>query len=309
MDDLGSAYKMPPLDEFAAQLTREQENLAHMGQLKPSKYQTLVANESTLKASKDQKQHKDPKQHEKGDDFPSQHNIESKSSLREETSRIKRDKCAYCKKIGHDDHKGFHKKIDVLTHIFQKKNIHLPSSVSTPSAYQATSTSTSLSKGKGQALIASTHPKKGKWLLDSGASHHMSSSMDMFSYIEPCTSPPILMGNNTYMKVCGKGSIPMGEGTFDDVLCVPSLTTNLLSIYQITRGEQGKIVEFTLDYVYIRDMENKDVISMGVVDHKSRLYSFEYFFDNDDDIHDVSNPLSRVNYSCEKNIGHLSFFS
>ena len=59
------------------------------------------------------------------------------------------------------------------------------------------------------------------------------------------------MGNNTYMKVCGKVSISMGEGTFNDVLCVPSLTTNILSIYQITHGAQGKTVEFTLDYVYI----------------------------------------------------------
>ena len=76
--------------------------------------------------------------------------------------------------------------------------------------------------------------------------------MDIFSSIEPCTSPHILMGNNTYMKVCGKGSIPMEGGTFNDVLCVPSLTTNLLSIYQITHGAQGKIVEFTPDYVYFR---------------------------------------------------------
>ena len=136
----------------------------------------------------------------------------------------------------------------------------------------------------------------------------MASSMDMFSSIEPCTSPPILMGNNTYMKVCGKGSIPMGEGTFNDVLCVPSLTTNILSIYQITHGAQGKIVEFTPDYVYIRDMETRDVIAMGVVDHTSCLYSFAHFVDNDDDIHDVPNPLSRVNNSCEENIGHLNHF-
>ena len=122
----------------------------------------------------------------------------------------------------------------------------------------------------------------------------MTSSMDIFSSIEPCNSPPILIGNNTYMKVCGKGSIPMGDGTFNDVLCVPSLTTNILSIYQITHGAQGKIVEFTPNYVYIRDMETRDVIAMGVVDHTSRLYSFAHFFDNDDDIHDIPNPLLRV---------------
>ena len=109
------------------------------------------------------------------------------------------------------------------------------------------------------------------------------------------------------MKVCGKGSIPMGEGTFNDVLCVPSLNTNLLSIYQITHGVQGKILEFTPNYVYIRDMETRDVIAMGV-DHTSCLYSFAHFVDNDDDIHDASNPLSRVNNSCENNIGHLNHF-
>ena len=54
------------------------------------------------------------------------------------------------------------------------------------------------------------------------------------------------------MKVCVKGSIPMGEGSFNDIICVPSLTTNILSIYQITHGAQGKIIELTHDYVYIR---------------------------------------------------------
>ena len=38
------------------------------------------------------------------------------------------------------------------------------------------------------------------------------------------------------------------------------------------------------------------------------MYYFTYFFDNDDDIHDVPNPLSAVNYSCEYNIGHLNHF-
>ena len=136
----------------------------------------------------------------------------------------------------------------------------------------------------------------------------MASSMDMFSSIDPCNSPHILMGNNTYMMVSGKGSIPMGEGTFNDVICVPSLTKNILSIYQITHGAQGKIVDFTPDFVYIRDIETRDVIAMGVVDHASCLYYFAYFFYNDDDIHDVPNPLSRVNNSCEENIAHLKHF-
>ena len=67
MGSLGSVYKMPSLDEFVAHLTREQEKLAHMGQLKHSKYQALVTNDSSPKAPKGKgnKQHKDPNQHEK----------------------------------------------------------------------------------------------------------------------------------------------------------------------------------------------------------------------------------------------------
>ncbi|WP_197054055.1 hypothetical protein, partial [[Clostridium] innocuum] len=174
---------------------------------------------------KGKKHNKDPKPHDKGNESSSPKSTESKSSSREESSRRKRDKCAYCQKLGHDEHKCFQKKIDELTHIIQKHNIKFPSSVSTPSSTHlaaSTSPSSSKDKGKGQALLASTHPEQGKWLLDSGASHHMASSMDMFSSIEPCNSPNILMGNNTFMRVCGKGSIPMGEGTFNDVLCVPS---------------------------------------------------------------------------------------
>ena len=56
------------------------------------------------------------------------------------------------------------------------------------------------------------------------------------------------------------------------------------------------------------DLETKDVISMEVVDHTSCLYSFVHLVGNDDDIHDVPNPLSRVNNSCEENIGNLNHF-
>ena len=85
----------------------------------------LVENESSPKAPKENgnKQHKDPKKHDKDDDSPSQYNIESKSSSREEKSRRKSDQCAYCKKIGHDEHKCFHKNIDDLTQILQTNNI------------------------------------------------------------------------------------------------------------------------------------------------------------------------------------------
>ena len=110
----------------------------------------------------------------------------------------------------------------------------------------------------------------------------MASSQSMFSSFDPCHNPPILMGNHTYMNVIGKGTIDKGEGHFKDVLCVPHLSHNLLSIYQLTHGDRRRIVEFTLDLVFIRDLETRQIIATGVVDHASRLYYFSDFAHDDD---------------------------
>ena len=64
--------------------------------------------------------------------------------------------------------------------------------------------------GKVQSLVANSSQYSRKWLLDSRASHHMASSQSMFSSFDPCHTPPILMGNHTYMNVIGKGIIDKG---------------------------------------------------------------------------------------------------
>lgn len=77
------------------------------------------------------------------------------------------------------------------------------------------------------------------------------------------------MGNNTYMNIIGKGFVNIGDGTFNDVLCVPHLSNNHLSVYQVTHSGAGKIVEFTPDSVFIGDLERKEIISTRLVDHSS----------------------------------------
>lgn len=113
--------------------------------------------------------------------------------------------------------------------------------------------------------------------------------------------PQILMGNHTYMDVIGKGSISIGDNSFNDVLCVPHLTNNLLSIYQIMHGETRKTMEFTHDSVIIRDLESGAIIVTEVVDHASRLYSFSHF----GPIDEVDSSYVDDSYF-EENFGHLN---
>ncbi len=89
--------------------------------------------------------------------------------------------------------------------------------------------------------------------------------------------PSILMGDNTLVEVCGRGSINVEDGTFHDVPCVPSLSTNLLSVHQITHTGLGKKVEFTPNSVEIHELHNDSTVAVGRENHQSRLYMFSHF--------------------------------
>jgi hypothetical protein len=68
---------------------------------------------------------------------------------------------------------------------------------------------------------------------------------EVFTSLSPCSRPPILMGDDTPVVVVGERRMELHNGSFENVLHVPKLSMNLLSIYQNTR--KGKKVDFTLD--------------------------------------------------------------
>jgi hypothetical protein len=110
----------------------------------------------------------------------------------------------------------------------------------------------------------------------------MAAKEKVFSSLSPCSRPPILMGDDTLVAVVGEGRVELHNGNFENVLHVPKLSMNLLSVYQIT--QKGKKVEFTSDSVSVIDMHDNSIIAIGEVDHKSRLYKFTKFSDDDSSI-------------------------
>jgi hypothetical protein len=116
------------------------------------------------------------------------------------------------------------------------------------------------------------------WIIYSGASHHMAAKEEVFTSINACSSPPILMGDDTLVAVTGEGRVELPNGSFENVLHVLKLSINLRSVYQIT--QTCKRVEFTSDLVSILDMHDNSIIAIGEVDHKSRMYKFTKFVDH-----------------------------
>ncbi|KAI5385008.1 hypothetical protein KIW84_071848 [Lathyrus oleraceus] len=75
------------------------------------------------------------------------------------------------------------------------------------------------------------------WIVDSGASDHMTGDFTLFSSYSPCPyNYNVQIADGTHSKVMGKGSIIISPNiTLDSVLYVPKLDCNLLSISKITR--------------------------------------------------------------------------
>jgi hypothetical protein len=102
------------------------------------------------------------------------------------------------------------------------------------------------------------------WIIDSGASHHMAAKEEFFSSLSLCLRPPILMGDDTLVEVAGEGRVELHNGSFENVLHVPNISMNLLSVYQIT--QKDKKVEFTSDSVSVIEMHDNSIIAIGEVD-------------------------------------------
>jgi hypothetical protein len=90
------------------------------------------------------------------------------------------------------------------------------------------------------------------------------------------------MGDDTPVVVGGEGRVELHIGNFENVLHAPNFSMNLLLVYLIT--QKGKKVEFTSDSVSVVDMHDNCIIAIGEVDHKSRLYKFTKFSDDDSSI-------------------------
>ena len=91
------------------------------------------------------------------------------------------------------------------------------------------------------------------WYVDSGATKHMCSNQDAFSKLMLITPEPVYLGNNAMVEAVGVGEVPVTmvvegkqhQGHLTNVLYVPELATNLVSVKQIVA--KGMQVNFAKD--------------------------------------------------------------
>ena len=124
---------------------------------------------------------------------------------------------------------------------------------------------------------------------------------EAFSSLDMSKGPPIVLGDDSLTDSFGKGRIGLDHGKFSNVLYVPSLASNLLSLYQMTHTWSPKKVIFSPNDVEIIDISNGKVIAKGFLDHTSKVYMFSHFLP-------YSNPSTiLIHANKERNLWHERF--
>ena len=134
----------------------------------------------------------------------------------------------------------------------------------------------------------------------------MMAERDPFSSLETGKYIPIHMGDESTIISEGQGTVDLENGYFSNVLYVPSLAANILSVYQMTHTGVPKRFSFSPNDVEIPEIASGKVIAQGLANHHAKAYEFSHFVADAKPIALLThgNEVSRMWHEI---FGHLNF--
>lgn len=92
-----------------------------------------------------------------------------------------------------------------------------------------------------------------QWIIDTGASHHMTRRLDCLSHVRDILERPAGLPNGKQTATTKEGTVMLSdELKLANVLYVPSLQCNLISVSQLV-DESNCVVQFTNKFCAIQD--------------------------------------------------------
>lgn len=195
-----------------------------------------------------------------------------------------RHKCDHCHRQGHtiDRCWKLHGKPPRSANVAQTPQLEPTESADkprpTPAAYEdfvkwfeghqnSGATASVAHTGKSIACVSQS-PSLGPWVLDSGASDHISGNRSLFSSLSTSGYlPTITSANGSHTQSHGIGTThPLPTLTVDSVLYVPNCPFNLLSINRLTQSHD-LIITFTKNSVTLQERTSGRTIGTGCESH------------------------------------------
>ncbi|KAK8493816.1 hypothetical protein V6N12_018614 [Hibiscus sabdariffa] len=110
------------------------------------------------------------------------------------------------------------------------------------------------------------------WIIDSGASHHMTGCLECLSDVRDVIGCPVGLPNRNQIAVTKEGTMVFDNKlTLNHVLYVPSLMCNLISLSQLL-DETNCVAQFTDKFCVIQDRTSGMLIGAG--EQRGGLYFF-----------------------------------
>ncbi|CAJ2666383.1 unnamed protein product [Trifolium pratense] len=124
------------------------------------------------------------------------------------------------------------------------------------------------------ATCFSTKSSSECWLIDSGCTNHMTYDRTLFKDLKPTQISKVRIGNGGYISAKGKGTVVIstssGIKTISDVLYVPDIDQNLLSVGQLI--EKGFKVSFENQLCLIFDTTGREILRVKM---RGKSFSFD----------------------------------
>lgn len=139
--------------------------------------------------------------------------------------------------------------------------------VQSPNKHPNTSTSNPTAPWQPTAHYATGNSTTPSWLLDSDASHHVTSDLSNLSLHAPYNgSDDIMIGDGSGLSIThtGSASLKTPQTTFklNNVLCVPRMKKNLISISQFCKSNNVSI-EFLLSNFLVKELRTGATLLTG----------------------------------------------
>ncbi|KAK3032290.1 hypothetical protein RJ639_036247 [Escallonia herrerae] len=113
------------------------------------------------------------------------------------------------------------------------------------------------------SLVGKSLPPTHTWLIDSGASHHMTGNLNFFSSIWDIPPSPVGLLDDLQTNAIKAGSVSLADGiTLHHVLYVPNLAVNLIFVSCLAT-DANCFVAFSNDICVLQDRTSKSPIGLG----------------------------------------------
>ncbi|KAK3009829.1 hypothetical protein RJ639_013954 [Escallonia herrerae] len=133
----------------------------------------------------------------------------------------------------------------------------------TPEQMQRLITFLKSSPSSTDSLVGKSLPTTHTWLIDSGASHHMTGNLNFFSSIWDIPPYPVGLPNGLQTNAIKAGSVSLADGiTLRHVLYVPNLAVNLIYVSCLATDAKC-FVAFSHDICVLQYRTSKSPIGLG----------------------------------------------